>query len=538
MNFKTTLVLLVLLVLAGAAVLFTRGGGEEPADSADAEAGRRLFELDQSDVIEVAVIPSAGDRFVLEKSGGQWRLTEPVSAPAEPFEVDSLVSALVNLRSRGSVGSDASSAATGLDDPTYRIELTGAGGSKHTLAVGQKSAVGDILYVSAGDEQQAEVVDASLYEQLEKSASDYRRKQLVAVPSHEVKQLTVARPDGKLVLEKHGEQWQIVEPVKMPAEQSEVDDVIFTATGLRAEEFVSEDPSQAGGYGLMTPRLSVTLSTEPPTTQSVQPTTQPATSPAGTTIRIGRYDDVRQKNVYATVSGAPTIAKVPATVLERFNKKPLDLRDRKVLDINPQQVTRIRVSSDLPATTQPTTREATQTELVLERRPPAATQPAATPAAATQPAATQPAATQPAATQPATQPVSQWQIASEPQGPADDSRVTALLSSLNPLRAERYLEAPATAPATQPADQYLITITTGGTGVMPERTHEIRLRTSGSDQPVIGEYNGLTFEVDRSLLGQLGGDFTWKPAPAAPQQPSETPDGFPGFLPPPDAAGP
>jgi hypothetical protein len=529
MNFKTTLVLLVLLVLAGVAVLLTRNGGDEPVQSADADAGRKLIELDQSDVIKVAVNPSAGEPFVLEKSGGAWRVAEPVSAPAEPFAVDSLVGALVNLRSRGSIGSDASSAATGLDEPTYRIELTGAGGNTHNLTVGQKSAVGDILYVSVGDEKQAEVVDAGLYEQLEKPLSDYRRKQLVNVASQDVKQITIVKPDSKLILQKHGEQWQVVEPVKIPAEKTEVDDLIFAATGLRVEEFVSEAPADAAQYALNAPRLTVTLSTEAPATQ---PATRPATATAGTTIRIGRYDDVRQKNVYATVSGAPTIAKVPATVLASFDKKPLDLRDRRVLDIMPEKVSRIRVMSDLPAATQPTTRLATKTELVLERRPVPATQPTTMQAGTTQAAATQ------AATQPSTQPTSQWQIVSDPLGPANDSRVSTLLSALNPLRAQRYVEPSTTAPATQPTDRYVLTITTGGTGVTPQRTYEIRLRGTGSDQPVIGEYNGLAFEVDRSLLGQLGGDFTWKPAPAAPQQPSETPDGFPGFLPPPDAAGP
>src|SRR5688500_13228196 len=206
MNFKTTLVLLVLLVLAGVAVLFTRGrgDGENATTTADAASGRKLIDINREDVIKVAVTPSVGDKFTLEKTGGKWQLTERVNAPAEPFEVDNLISAVTNVRSRGSVGSDASSSATGLDQPTYRVELTGAGGKTQTLSVGQKSAVGDNLYVSVGDAKQAEVVDASLYEQLEKPVSEFRRKQLVDVPASEVKQVTVAKSDGKLVLEKQG----------------------------------------------------------------------------------------------------------------------------------------------------------------------------------------------------------------------------------------------------------------------------------------------------------------------------------------------
>jgi hypothetical protein len=50
-----------------------------------------------------------------------------------------------------------------------------------------------------------------------------------------------------------------------------------------------------------------------------------------------------------------------------------------------------------------------------------------------------------------------------------------------------------------------------GPGGAPVSDHEIRLTERGNDQTAIGEYNGLVFEVNRSLLRNLEGDMTRKP---------------------------
>jgi hypothetical protein len=64
----------------------------------------------------------------------------------------------------------------------------------------------------------------------------------------------------------------------------------------------------------------------------------------------------------------PVIAKVPASIIETINKNPLELRDRKVLDIDPAQVSAITISSDQAATTRPTSRPAVKKDVALKRR--------------------------------------------------------------------------------------------------------------------------------------------------------------------------
>jgi hypothetical protein len=508
MNFKTTLILIVLLAVAAVALFVTRGReADETASTQTDDEAKRLLDVKAEDVTRISVAPADGEKVVLEKQGTNWRLAEPVQAPADAFEVDSLVRDVANLESRGRVeaADGQGGSATGLHPPRFVIELTTEEGKTTTVNVGERSAVGGNLYVAPAAGDGVHLVAADVWDKLQAPASQYRRKNLFDTATTEVKQLTVARADGtRLVMHRVGDAWQLVEPQQMPLEKTEVDDLLFGLSGMRAEEFVDAAGSPSL-YQLDNARVTVTASTEAPATQpaATQASTQPATQPTGTTVKLGRYTDVRRQSVFASVEmpgGTATIAKVPASVVETFDVEPLDLRDRKVLDINPDQVMEVRITSDLRATTQPTTREPSRNEVVLARR--------------NEPAATQPATTQ-ASTAPATQeaPKSKWVVASAANTDAADSTVTTLLQALHPLRASKYVESSAT---TQPTDTHVLHVTTGGLAGAPVTEYEIRLIDRGGTDPLLATYGDLSFEVDRSLLSKLTADFTQATAPATP----------------------
>jgi hypothetical protein len=245
-------------------------------------------------------------------------------------------------------------------------------------------------------------------------------------------------------------------------------------------------------------------------------------------INFGRFDDVLKKNVMVSTSQLPVIASVAASVIETINKKPIELRDKRAVEIDPAQVSSITITSDLVATTRPTSRPASKNEVVIRRvkesdaKAQATTKPATqastratTGPATTQVASTQPATTQAAATQAAaTQPASKWEVVSGKETkPADDSRVDALLGQLHPLRAQKYLES---APTTQPTATYVIRVTTVAAGGA-QATHELKLVDPGDTKPLNATYNDLAFEADRSLVDRLSGDFVKgsTPTPAA-----------------------
>jgi hypothetical protein len=525
MNFKTTVVLIVLLAIVGIYVFVSRDS-ETKTEVTEGEQ-KKLVDVTLTDIYKLTITPADGKKTVLEKVGTGWRLVEPVNAAAETFEVDSLLRAITDLQSRGQLQVTADKAsATGLDHPRFKVEVA-TPSKTHVLNVGEKSAVGDNLYVFVGDSKEAQVVPGDLADRLEKPADTYRNKKLTDLAATDIQQLVIAGPTTRIALQKNGADWQMTEPSKMPAEKAAVDDLLFAITGLKAEEFVSEGGG-ASTQSFDQARMTVFMSKQPPATQpTTQAATAPATQPQGLTISFGRYDNVMKKNVLAMTSSSPAVAKVQATILQTLGKKPLELRDKRVASIDPQQVSSLTITSDLAATSQPTSRPTSKAEIALVRRKQPATQAATAPAAtapstasSTQPS-TGPATTQ-AATQPATQPAppSKWQFTTDEKTDVDDAKVDNLLTSLNPLRVEKYVEAP---PTTQPTSSYKINITTAGPGGTPVTQHEIRLREISADQALVGDYNGVVFEVDRSLLTRLQGDF--KKSSAAPLPASN--EGFP-----------
>src|SRR5687768_11316808 len=446
MNFRTTATLIGLLAVLTIVLLFVRSRGDDDSERDLVKEEPKLVSLESSDVNKVVVTSADKRKLVLEKSGANWRMTEPVNAAADTFAVDSLVRAVTGLRSSGEVQVDAQNRdSVGVDTPRYTVELTAAGGKSATVNVGNRSAVGGNAYVKLPKEGKTYVVSADAFTQLDKPFTSYRQQKLVTASAADLKQIEITRDDGRLVLHKSGNDWQIIEPQKMPAESSEVSDLTFAITGLNATEFVKESDIPAPLRPNSASALAVAISTQPPATQ---PATQPAaTQPTMTVIRFGGYDNILKKNVYVGTSDG-LLAKVPATSLDTFrNKKPIDLRDRRVLDVDPANVSSISIVTENLPTTQPTTKPASRTEVVIERKKqelamgPAL--PATRPAAATQPATTQ------AATQPALPP-SDWSIASaNPPADASQTKVETLLNRFHPFRADKYLDGPA-APTTQP----------------------------------------------------------------------------------------
>jgi hypothetical protein len=171
----------------------------------------------------------------------------------------------------------------------------------------------------------------------------------------------------------------------------------------------------------------------------------------------------------------------------------------------------IDIRTDTPAGPPPSTKPAKKTEVVIHRRketPPAA-KPATKPAA--HPATTQAATTHPA---PTTQTASTWELKSNPKTDVDDEGVKSLLADFHPLRVTKYLES---TPTTKPVANYVVKITTQAAGGAAPASHELKLIDPGGDQALLGEYNGLSFELPRTLLSKIEGDFVKKPKAATPK---------------------
>jgi hypothetical protein len=479
MNFKTTAILLVLLLGIGGYVFFTRdkGASTDTTATPTPPAAKPLLDLKSADVTAITIDGSDGKPVLaLEKANGNWRLTAPVKAAADKYSADSLVDAVTtDLKPTSLVkasGPDAPQ--TGIDHPQYTVELT-AGEKSAKLVVGDRLGVGDGVYAQAGGSGDVAVVPASLLETLARPASDLRNKQLFGTTtSADVQQLTLTHRDGtKIELQKLAGAWKIVGPTPTAADTTAVEDLLSTVISLSPVSFV-DDP--VGAMGLKKPSAVVSFSTLAPATQ---PSTKPTTGPAPTVVTFGSYDGVQRTNVFAALSDGTTF-KVAASTLDSLNKTPLDLRDKSVVDVDPAKVKSVTIAIETTATTQPTTKPAVTKTIVLTRRPPkpvvmGPVLPATKP--------TTRATTGPTSA-PAPAPPTVWTVDGTD---ADDAKVTALLAQFHPLKADKFLAASA---ITNPARRFTVTFVTGA-GV-PVVVH---VDEPGHDLPLVGMAAGATFNL-------------------------------------------
>lgn len=496
MNFKTTLILLIILVAVVAWLAVDRYASSEApqttASATDQSAGQPLFSIKPEDVTEVSIKPAMGKTMVMKKVADKWLLTEPVSATAESWQADSLVRDITGLKTRGKI---AAGIDTGLTHPRYVVELSTKEGKTIQMDVGDKTAIGDAMYVRVGDQKDAQIVPSDVWTDLSRPVNEYRDKGLVDVSSEQVKQLAITRPgEPKIMLVKEGTDWKMTQPTAMPVDQNAATDLLFAVTGAQVAKYVPQDQARPQLTRLDEPQLTVWYSTQPPTTQ-------PTTRPAGTSIAFGGYDSVLKENVFARVGNKGEVVTLPASTLESFKKSPLDLRDKKVLNIAPDTVRKLTLTIDRSATTQPTTKPASHDEVVLTRRKqePAALGPARP---SSRPAATQQIAQ--AATRPTTEPTtkpqpSTWLVGAEHPKDGDDAKVQTLLDDLHPLNAQKFITQ---SPTTRPAARYTLVIQTNDGAA-----HTLLLSDEGSDGQLTGQLGDLRFTLDRSLLDALDAKF-------------------------------
>src|SRR5205807_2915625 len=137
-----------------------------------------------------------------------------------------------------------------------------------------------------------------------------------------------------VVLSKSGlGDWRITAPKPFRADQSAVTGVISTISSLNSERVVEDKASDLQNFGLDQPLLEVDLTAKSKTQKLLLGTDTPA---GGT--------------VYAMLSGDPRLFTVSSSTKTSLDKNLSDLRDRRLLPVNADKISRIelvRKNSDI-----------------------------------------------------------------------------------------------------------------------------------------------------------------------------------------------
>ena len=332
MKFKTNVAIGAVFVALLAFVYFYEiKGGEERRQ--EAEKSKQLFVFQDDDAQRLELL-RGDDALVLAKGTGGWNLSAPMTDGADQEAVERY---LRNLREceREKVVVDSAAASAeeaaqyGLDAPRLKVRLQTEDGGEQVVAFGGDSPTDRFTYAQLqGDNPEIFVVRAWRFDNLDKRAFDLRDRRVLAFAKDEVMQVQRTGLGGAVVVDRVDADWQMREPVTARAAADAVDGLLDKIDQAEIEAFVAEEPDTTAlaSYGLG----------EPP---HVEVALLVGADRAEKRLAIGGADE--QGRWYARDASRPQVFLVDSTLVQELTKGIADLRDKKPLRFERDQVERI-----------------------------------------------------------------------------------------------------------------------------------------------------------------------------------------------------
>jgi Domain of unknown function (DUF4340) len=166
----------------------------------------------------------------------------------------------------------------------------------------------------------------------ETAAENSKPKQLILpVKAEQVQSFTITPRDGQaFTVTRSGSQWAITEPRAIPADQKEIDSYLGSLVDTSTGSVIDEHPAQLKDYGLDPPDTTLEVTT--------------GAKPAHFTLRIGDSTPTGD-GVYAEVGGVSRVITLPGYGKSALEKTLFDLRDRRALTLDQDQIRRLEVTS-------------------------------------------------------------------------------------------------------------------------------------------------------------------------------------------------
>jgi hypothetical protein len=311
---------LVLLVAGGlAAYVFLVENKKSP--DKDEKKKEKVFALTKAKAKELQLQPKGGEAVSVKKDGDKWKLLAPREAPADPNEVDSLLTTLENLETDEVVTETTNDLKQfGLDAPSNVVSVVQEGSPQPLkLLLGDKTPDGAGVYAKTADKPRVFTIASFQETSLNKKPFDLRDRDLLKVKRDAVKALEVTGPGESYALERSDKgEWGFTKPIKTLAGRWSVDGLLGTLESLKMESVAAEDASKdLKKYGLDKPQRTVKL-----------------------TLADGGYkifeigSSAGEKKYHAREAQSPLVAVIPGAVVDDLAKGMKELRAKRLADVS------------------------------------------------------------------------------------------------------------------------------------------------------------------------------------------------------------
>src|ERR1700678_1394943 len=330
MKISTTLALLVIAI--GLAIFVWILDRRSPGNRERLAHNAYLVDLDRNDVTQLE-IENGDTKTRLLKTNDGWRLTAPVADRADSKVIDTLLYSTQFLKRDDTVGN----LGKGDQKRNYlkqfgvlrsRLILWCIGERTHVeLQFGGETAVEGACYVRIDSKDTVFVTDDDLKNLISKPPDSFRDHQLAPFLTPEIDRIVLTQAAGEIELTRQQDQWQIERPIKARASQAAVTRMLKKISETPVLQFQDEE----GGGEIETENSpsAITL----------------FSGQSKVKIACGAPVSNQPGHIYVRVSDRPSTFIVDESLAQTLEQKPNDLRDRKIMRLNPDLVDRITITT-------------------------------------------------------------------------------------------------------------------------------------------------------------------------------------------------
>ena len=352
MNWRTTLILAVVVLAVFAYLRFFEM--KKPSTGEARRQAQNVVNFDRSKVDGI-IIQNGDEKIEIRRRDNKWRLEIPIKDQADAALVENLLSDLETWQKEGTIPAkdiDADKSKLneyGLNRPKLKLKLIGSDRPPEIL-FGKDAALEGRMYVRFENTKETFLAKQSVKKDIDKKAEEFRDKKLTDVTTAQVRRIALKTPAGEMELEKKGDHWDIVKPLRARADDEKVGDLIAQVTTARIQQFVADDHGDLRPYGLAEPRGSITLfSQEARKDQKVEIADSIKVfgqDDKGQMLQIGSVPEKEKDHVYGRFAPRGAVYTLPRKIEEALNTKPADLRDYHLVRIDTNVLDRITI--DVP----------------------------------------------------------------------------------------------------------------------------------------------------------------------------------------------
>jgi hypothetical protein len=298
--------------------------------------------------IDGMVIQNGDDKIELRRHDKKWRLESPIKDQADNSLVDSILSDIESWQKDTTISAKEIEADKnrlneyGLNKPKLRLKLMGPDAPPEIL-LGKDAALEGKMYVRFENAKDTFVVSQAVKKAIEKKPDDFRDKKLTDLNTTQVTRVIVKSAAGELELEKKGEHWELVRPLRARGDDQKIGDLLAQITTAHIQQFVADDRGDLHPYGLAEPRGAITLFGE---NDKSAGSTNASRGEQGQMLQIGGAAEKQKDQVYVRFAPRGFVYTLPKKIEEVLNAKPNDLRDRHLVRIDKNNLDRITIEAE------------------------------------------------------------------------------------------------------------------------------------------------------------------------------------------------